>query len=320
MLAATIENGKQLSGLPYPLMMSPKIDGFRCLIIGGVAYTRSGKRHPNPTIQAWAATLPPHFFDGELVIGNRIDGIFNVTSSLLRTERPLPEDIEWTFFCFDGAPCAAGALNYEYAHRWNWLCETLGAHRDPHVVPLPNCTLVHCAEDVDSAFRIWRQSMPAIEGFVLRNPHARYKNGRSTFRSADLLKCKPAPNQSLLNATAFHDEIEAHVVGYEPLHVNIGDRKVNALGYSETSHTQADLFATAQLGSLQCVTLEPQPRTVSVGSGFTQAERIALWAERASLIGRIVTIRHMPQGAKDGGSLRHPVFIRFRPIVDGGLA
>lgn len=51
--------------------------------------------------------------------------------------------------------------------------------------------------------------------------------------------------------------------------------------------------------------------TCRVGSGFSEEQRAKLWIERASLPGRVVEIQYQNKTAE--GSLRFPVFIKFRP-------
>lgn len=50
MLATAVEN---LDVLKYPVLVSPKLDGIRCLIIDGVAMSRSLKPIPNKHVQEW---------------------------------------------------------------------------------------------------------------------------------------------------------------------------------------------------------------------------------------------------------------------------
>ena len=50
MLATALED-KDLDGLQFPLLGSPKIDGYRGLFWKGKIYARSGKLHPCPAVQ-----------------------------------------------------------------------------------------------------------------------------------------------------------------------------------------------------------------------------------------------------------------------------
>ena len=63
------------------------------------------------------------------------------------------------------------------------------------------------------------------------------------------------------------------------------------------------------LGAVVCVL--PNGSEVSCGSGFTDEEREKYWDKRKELIGQIVEIKY--QEKTMDGSLRFPVFVKFRP-------
>src|SRR5690554_4631311 len=67
MLAASCDN---LDALKYPLLATPKIDGIRCLIIDGVAMSRSLKPIPNRFIQSVIGKPEFNGLDGELLVGD----------------------------------------------------------------------------------------------------------------------------------------------------------------------------------------------------------------------------------------------------------
>ncbi len=62
------------------------------------------------------------------------------------------------------------------------------------------------------------------------------------------------------------------------------------------------------LGAVVCVL--PNKTKVNVGSGFNDEERIEYWNKRTELIGQIIEVKYQEK-TKDG-SLRFPVFVRFR--------
>ena len=54
---------------------------------------------------------------------------------------------------------------------------------------------------------------------------------------------------------------------------------------------------------------------VKVGSGLTDAERIAIWQNKESYKGKLITINYFEESFSDGiPSLRFPTFVRFREI------
>jgi ATP-dependent DNA ligase len=63
-----------------------------------------------------------------------------------------------------------------------------------------------------------------------------------------------------------------------------------------------------RLGALRCV--DAQGREVSVGGGFTDAEREELWARRAEITGAEVEVRVQDCGGHLSVTARHPQFVR----------
>ena len=59
-----------LNDVKFPVYVSTKLDGIRCLIIDGVAYSRSLKPIRNKYIQSIIGNEKYNGFDGELVVGD----------------------------------------------------------------------------------------------------------------------------------------------------------------------------------------------------------------------------------------------------------
>ena len=62
-----------LEQVRLPVYVSTKLDGIRCVIIDGVAYSRSLKPIRNKYIQSVIGNEKYNGFDGELVVGNIYD-------------------------------------------------------------------------------------------------------------------------------------------------------------------------------------------------------------------------------------------------------
>lgn len=67
MLASKCENPHLL---PFPVLATPKLDGIRCLKIGGKALTRSLKPISNRFVREWIEDNLPDGVDGELMLRN----------------------------------------------------------------------------------------------------------------------------------------------------------------------------------------------------------------------------------------------------------
>lgn len=88
-----------LSRLKFPYMVTPKLDGHRCLIKDGVALTSSLKPFPNKFIQAFFASGEYDGLDGELIVGEPTSpNVFRDTSSGVRRVEGEPD---FTFWAFD---------------------------------------------------------------------------------------------------------------------------------------------------------------------------------------------------------------------------
>ena len=68
-------------------------------------------------------------------------------------------------------------------------------------------------------------------------------------------------------------------------------------------------------GTLGAFICKYKNSTVKVGSGLTDAERIAIWQNKESYRGKLITINYFEESFSDGiPSLRFPTFVRFREI------
>ena len=85
-LAEKIEPS-ELENLKYPVLVSPKLDGIRCLIVDGKALSRSFKPIPNLFIQSLLSKQEFNGLDGELVLEGKT---FNETQSIVMSESSEP--------------------------------------------------------------------------------------------------------------------------------------------------------------------------------------------------------------------------------------
>ncbi|MGA4923307.1 hypothetical protein, partial [Bacillus subtilis] len=62
-------------------------------------------------------------------------------------------------------------------------------------------------------------------------------------------------------------------------------------GYAKRSHSAAGKVADDLLGTLHVVGVGSTV-SFSIGSGFTESQRRALWDRRADLVGKVVKYKH----------------------------
>lgn len=284
MLAATVED---LSTLNFPLLASPKLDGIRCIVRNGIAYSRSNKpirnRHVQACIAAHAEALEG--LDGELIVGSATaHDVYRTTNSAVARIEGTPD---FKFYVFDH--CLQGSDSF--TDRLFTLANI--DHLPPFVHLLPQ-TPVNSLGDLLT----YEQSTLDVgyEGVMLRTPDGPYKQNRSTLREGYLIKLK-----------RFTDA-EAVCIGYGELMHNGNEAVTNELGRTARSSAQAGLIPGGTLGYLLCKT--PDGVEFKIGTGFDAADRDDLWAEQDKLMGRIVKYKSFPVGVKDAP--RHPVWLGFR--------
>lgn len=281
---------EDLNCLPYPLLSSEKLDGIRCLVKGGVAYSRTLKPIRNNYIQSIIGRPEYNGLDGELIVGDpTASGCMQATSSGVMSIEGEPN---FTYYVFD-----VWDRNVPYTS----VLERITATKLPYTIPLVQ-RLCRSAGDVEA--REQEALDDGYEGLIIRRPEGLYKYGRSTLREGYLFKLKR------------YLDGEAIVTGYEPFYHNNNDAELNELGYTKRSSAQDGKVELPLLGAL-IVNGPFQDRTwvtFSIGTGFTLHERIRLWEQRDNLIGKIVTYKFFPMGSKDRP--RHPVFKSFRDPED----
>src|SRR4051812_44778849 len=91
MLAVAAED---LTALKFPLLATPKLDGIRCVVVGGKAMSRSFKPIPNDWVRSEIERTCPDGFDGEIMIKG---ADFNAAQSQIMSRDGKP-DFEYHVF------------------------------------------------------------------------------------------------------------------------------------------------------------------------------------------------------------------------------
>lgn len=280
MLAHSIAD---IEAIRFPVMASPKLDGIRCVVRAGKVLTRSLKPVPNHFVRDRFKNLPE--VDGELILGDPTDPrVFQVTTSAVMSHDGEP-DVR--FHAFDSLT----SPNHRFETRFETTAILLAGM--PHAQVVPH-------EYIESAARLaeYEEHIVSLgyEGVMVRDPAGPYKFGRSTAK------------QGILGKLKRFEDAEATIVGVEELHRNTNDLDTNELGYAKRSTAKGGMVAAGTLGALVVKSAEFK-NTFNIGTGFTQAQRDALWADE-SLIGRTVKFKFQRAGVKDVPRL--PVFLGFR--------
>lgn len=267
---------------------SPKLDGLRCVILNGVAYSRSMKPFRNAELQWFAKEFAEELdgMDGELISGSpTAPNVFRDSTSVIMSEQG---GSNFTFYVFDNARYIS-----HFDYRWKAVQETLHEFNHPKVIAVEH-EMINSLQEL--LFLEQKYLDLGYEGIMLNSARGIYKQGRSGTKNPELIKKK-----------LFSDS-EFKVIGYECLYSNQNEATINELGHTERSTCKEGLVATEKLGALKLVT--PEGKEFSCGSGFDDATRLQLWKERDTIIGRLAKVKYFEQGNYDVP--RFPIFLGWR--------
>ena len=278
-----------LEQVRLPVYVSTKLDGIRCVIIDGVAYSRSLKPIRNKYIQSIIGNEKYNGFDGELVVGNIYDkDVFQKTTSGVMSEKGEPN---FVFYVFDDF--THPTLPYsERADKMRYKVDTLTDH-----IKFLGQKLVDSKERIE--YLLETEQVVGGEGLILRNPNGKYKYGRST------------PKEQLSIKLKFFEQDEFEVVGFTERMHNANQAKINELGLQERSSHKDNLIPMNTLGSL---ILKYGDDSFQMGTGFTDEQRQEIWDNRDKYLGKFASVRYMSVGLKD--KPRIPSFIGWRDKDD----
>ena len=284
MLACVVED---LKDLKFPGYVSPKLDGIRALVIEGVVVSRKLLPIPNKHVQKLFGRPEYEGFDGELTL--RDSKNFNAVQSAVMTEDGEPEVIYQVFD--DHRRCFNLELLIEEFR--NLLTVDFSTDR---VVRVSQTRVRHLGELMK-----WHKRFVAwgFEGTIFRTADSPYKFGRSTPKEQYLVKIKD-----------FKDD-EAVVVGAVQKVKNDNPPTQDELGNTKRSSHKKNKTPLEMLGALS---VKYKGHQLSIGSGFTDAQRSSLWYNKDSLNGLIVKFKY--QEVSEYGVPRFPVFLGFRDKRD----
>ena len=270
--------------LKFPVLASPKLDGVRAIVRDGVVLSRALKPIPNKWVQQRFSHL--EHFDGELIVGasNHPDVLRTTTSGVMRVEG----EPDVSFHVFDHVENHARLYTVRY--------DLLEEDTEINVFVVPQHELMNTFELNAFEHEVLAEG---YEGVMLRHPDAPYKFGRSTAREGYLLKVK-----------RFHDD-EFEIVGFEEEMFNANEATTSELGRTKRSSHKANKIPKGRLGAL---VLKYGDTTFNCGTGFNDAERENIWAERERYLGQFAKIKYFAHGIKDVPKL--PSFLGIRDERD----
>ena len=277
MLAAKITVDK-LHQLDYPVLVTPKYDGVRALIVDGAPLSRTFKPIPNVTLHNLLVATGLNNVDGEIVIENEyLYDHFNETSALFRSNARDRFRVKYHIFdvftypqsgylhrAINNLPWGYSGMDYmDSRHRWASL-----------QLCLKKPCMVYSPKEVELALNIFLAE--GHEGIIIRDQYGTYKQGRSTINEQLLIKLKPE-DISIATITGFEQLVDIHGKCRE------------------------------KLGALRVVS--PGFNPFKIGTGFTKDQRKCIWNNQLLFTSRQLYFSHAAGIEQDRP--RFPVFKRF---------
>lgn len=286
---------EHLCGLKFPLYLSPKLDGIRCVIKNGLPLTRMLKLLPNKRIRK-LLSCAPEGLDGELIVGDpREKGVFNRTQSVVMSGEG--DITDFKFYVFD--KWNQPDIFFDARHNGlKLILDNLINHRGHDWFAHVEQQHVKSLDEL----HFWEAHYvnQGYEGVMLRNPIANYKFGDSRLSDGALMKYKR------------WRDTEAKIVGYKELKSNVAEPEVDERGYLVRPVRVDTMIGQNVLGAFICEL--PGGKRFDVGSGFSWDTRAELWSRKDDLMGKWVTVKY--QEITKDGSPRFPSFKGFRDPID----
>lgn len=306
---------KVLRQLQYPVLATPKFDGFRATRIDEPARKRLVSRKwldiRNSYIQEVVPELCPAGFDGELMVRHAA-GL---------------EECEWCEFpsntfcsfqgCSSGVTSGDGYPDFRYMV-FDWVRDDLKEEYEERVAKLRNWfRSVGDENSVDkfigfvdfkkitSAEELLAYELEELshgyEGLIIRRPNSPYKCGRST------------PKEHYMDKVVRKLRDEGTVVGFVEQKANKNEAGKNAFGKMKRSTSKAGKEGKDTLGSF-LLDYKGQQLKCGTGQGMTATMRQKIWENQKDYMGATVTFEYRPIGVKD--LPRFPIWVGFRDESD----
>lgn len=287
------------SKLQYPVYVSPKIDGIRCIChptLGPVS--RSLKPIPNEYIRNILSRAEFKWLDGEIVVGSiNAPDVFNRSQSGVMSYGGTPDFTYTVFDNFESGHMCGFGIRLDDARRV--LDHIHSVYPGLSVQLLEHCMVNNYEELVAAEIEALEQG---FEGLMIRSPGGKYKFGRSTQREQGLLKMK-----------RFIDD-EAEIVGWEPLMRNQNDPMIDALGLQKRGYSKDGKVADdSRVGKFILRGISGSRWagvTFSIGSGLDDDSRVRFRKEVDTLMGKIVAYKYQAHGSLDAP--RSPIWKGLR--------
>jgi DNA ligase-1 len=297
---------KNIQLIRFPVIASPKYDGWRIFEFGGEATTRSMKPPANVYTQHRLRQFYARLkelcgvtgVDGEALVGSPTG--FNAMQRSTSAFNTRAGEPEFDYYIFDSFQHPNWSFQERYDRLVDCVLPTLIPSEFPWVKLVEQVT-IHNMEDLMAYERKCVEA--GYEGIMFRDPAARYKFGRSSMREGILVAVK-----------RWEDDEGVILEIREQMH-NANEAKTNALGHTERSGHKENLIGKNTMGSV-LVRSKRFDDTFSVGNGpgLDADLRKHIWENPKEYLGKLLTYRFQNVGIKTRP--RHPQWKSVRAPDD----
>ncbi|MBU0924158.1 hypothetical protein KKG81_04680 [bacterium] len=282
-----------LNNINYPIYASCKLDGIRCLTVGGQLVSRTLKPIRNKVLQERYKELckiaqeKNMVFDGELYSHELT--FQKITHFVMseETEDEVPNCLK--FHCFD---ILFLDKEKDFFERINHLSILKNNNLFKNVIIVTQNT-VASKEEIDKYFEGVIQR--GYEGLILKDIKGKYKQGRGTVKEGLIYKVKPFETFDM-EIKDIYERVE-----------NLVESKIDKLGYKKKAKHKGVTALTGIAGGFIGICNGQEQKVTLTGDEEFRKE---IWQNKEKYIGRWIEFKGMKIGSKD--KIRHPTFIRFR--------
>lgn len=291
LLAATYKDGVEI---PFPVIASPKIDGFRCLTPNkelGIYDTSTRALKPIKATYVRFKTRDFPGLDGEVVCGDPLDPLtWDRTKSQLTTKEAKPD---FTLYAFDLTSVPPETPFFE---RQEELLRLVSGF-PPHIVALDQFIIRDLGGLI--SYEEYCVSL-GWEGTMYRRFTGPYKYGRSTLNESYLVKWKRM------------ERAVAEIIGFVEAEKNENEATINELGHTARSTSKDGKTKKDTLGAFVCQAKEWDVTfNIGTGEGLTAELRKQIWDDQAAFKHKKIFFDYQIAGSKDRP--RIPSFKGFTP-------
>ena len=293
----TILTDDNYDQIPYPVIASTKLDGWRSIIdINNNPLSRSGKSIPNLFTRKEIRSANLAGWDGEILASSPTHP--NAMQKAQSAFSSIHGEPDFTYHIFDNWT----RQQQSFKDYWDRL-QGINLNFPEWAELIPQMYITSPEELAEFVKEVTDKG---YEGAVIRSLNSPYKHGRSTWKQNWMLKAKPYTYE------------EGIIISLNERMINLNAKTCNELGYSSRSTHKGGKVPSDTLGSFNIRSISGQ-QTFSIGTGhLDESERQRVWDYRdtdGTWVGKLITFKHFAQSGVRKKP-RHGQFCSLRSMRD----